>query len=534
MTAYPASIKIARENSASETFRRESSTSLLRAEPWLVVLAIVVLAADNYADPDLWRHLLVGRIVLETRRLPLTDTFSYTAFGLPWRQHEWLADTIMAALYNGFGVVGLKVLKLACAAATISLLAMGMTETGAPARVQRSILVVIALALAPQMQFRPQLFSYVMLTLLFALMAAETYGGRSVLWVAIPAFALWANLHGGFAVGLAALALYAGAVTVRDLTTQRGLGRGARLVAITAACAVATLVNPLGIAIWSNVMHSLSDPFVKGAIAEWRPLPSMLAEQIQAWSPGAVIYLVPLGLFAALAVCFLMAPAIEDAPMVAMSAVLVFSAFYAVRNMALAVIAVAIPLTRHAGMLARRRRRNERSHSGDDARGFNPAVAAALAVMLALFGGVASDRLKLGLDCPEAAVAFMQEHHLSGNILCDFKWGEYLMWHLGPRSRVFIDGRWELLYPHNVMEDYITFDRGKAGAEAVLDGYPNDFVLVSPGSKAYRVVMSDRRWKIIYRDAIGVLFARAAFTIAGAVVRANAAHVNRASPGLFP
>ena len=262
------------------------------------------------------------------------------------------------------------------------------------------------------------------------------------------------------------------------------------------------------------MIHSLSDPFVKGAIAEWRPLLSALAEQLQSWSPGAVIYLIPIALFAALAVSFLMTPAIGDAPMVVVSAVLVFSAFYAVRNMALAVIAVAIPLTRHAGMLARQRFHAEGVRGGDDPRRFNPAVAAGLAVMLALFGGIPSDRLKLGLDCPEAAVAFMEEHHLRGNILCDFKWGEYLMWHLGPPSKVFIDGRWELLYPHSIMEDYIRFDQGRAGAEAILDKYPNDFVLVSAASKAFRVVMRDGRWKIIYRDAVAVLFARASFAIA--------------------
>ena len=526
-----------------ESRRPRANRSLLRWEPWLVVLAIVALGADSYADPDLWRHLLVGRIVLQSGHLPLIDTFSYTAFGQPWRQHEWLAQTIMALLYGGFGVVGLKVLKMACAAATISLLAMGMAETGAPARVQRSILIVTALALAPQMQFRPQLFSYVMLSLLFALMAAETYRGSSVLWVAIPAFALWANLHGGFVVGLGALAVYAGAVAARDLSIGPGKsGRwlpGARLIAIAAGCALATLVNPIGLALWSNVMHSLSDRFVKGAIAEWRPLLSALAEQLQSWSPGAVIYLVPIALFGALACSFLMTPAIDDAPIAAVSAVLVFSACYAVRNMALAVIAVAIPLTRHAGMLARQRLRAEGSHSGDSR--FNPAVAAALAVMLALFGGVLSDRLKLGLDCPEEAVAFMTAHHLRGNILCDFKWGEYLMWHLGPQSKVFIDGRWELLYPHNVMEDYIRFDQGRAGAEAILDKYPNDFVLVPPESRACRVVMRDGRWKVIYRDAAAVLFARASFTSAhGTIVPAtiaagtNPAQVKLKSSGFFP
>ena len=106
----------------------------------------------------------------------------------------------------------------------VCLLAAAMDETGAPARVQRPVLILVALALAPQMQFRPQLFTDLLLSVLVALMAAETYRRSSRLWIAIPLFAVWANLHGGFVVGLAALALYAGVVTVSDLWARRRLG----------------------------------------------------------------------------------------------------------------------------------------------------------------------------------------------------------------------------------------------------------------------------------------------------------------------
>src|SRR5208282_3927983 len=154
----------------------------------------------------------------------------------------------------------------------------------------------------PQMQYRPQLFTYVLMSLLFALLAAETYRRSSKLWVAIPALMLWANLHGGFVAGVAAMGLYTCIVAVLDAAARRGFARTMRLVAITAGCALATLANPLGVGVWFNVTHSLTDRFVKQSGTEWAPLPRVLAESFRNWSPVAVIYIIPILLVAALAV----------------------------------------------------------------------------------------------------------------------------------------------------------------------------------------------------------------------------------------
>lgn len=509
--------------------RTRPGVSLLRSSPAFVLLAIIAASADNFADPDLWRHVLVGQVILHTWRLPVSDPYSYTAFGHLWRNHEWLAQTVMALFYDSFHVLGLKLLKLICAAATISFLAAGMAETEAPARIQRSILILIALALAPQMQFRPQLFSYALLGLLFALLARETYRGPAQLWTAIPVFALWANLHGGYIVGLGALAAYTAVSVVHDISRRRRLWPNTRLAAIVVGCTAATLVNPLGMSIWPNVLHSVTDPAVKAAILEWQPLLAMLARQLHASIAGAVIYIIPILLFAALTISIVMAPPLDDAALILVAAFFAAGAFYAVRNMALAVIAVAIPLTRHAGLVAIKRSRREDAPEAD--RGFNPALAVSLAVLLALLGGLFSTRLKAGFKCPAAAVSFMKQHRLHGNILCDFSWGEYLLWHMTPQSKVFIDGRWELVYPHNVMREYIRFDGGTADAKAVLKEYPHDFVLIPPTSRAYRIVFEDPQWKIVYRDPVAVLFARSS---SPAAQTPNNPVIGPASPGLFP
>ena len=491
-----------------------------------MILAIVAMSTVNFAGPDLWRYLLGGRIFLTTGHLPLRDTFSYTAYGLPWLQHEWLAQTIMTLFYTALGGFGLKILKLGCDAAIVCLLASAMSETGAPARVQRPVLILAALALAPQMQFRPQLFTDVLLAGLVALMAAETYRGSRRLWIAIPLFAVWANLHGGFVVGLAALALYAAAVTVSDLWERRGLGRGARLTGITVGCAAATLLNPFGINAWLIVLHTVRDPFVSRYIVEWMSLPKVLAGS--SGNTAAVIYIIPIALVVALAAVFVMTPTLDDAAMMAVAAMLALCAVEAVRNMQLAVIAAAIPLTRHAGLIARRRERSrpvgsrpetDRAETGraEGGRGFNPIVAGALAVLLAWGSGLLSPRFRLGLDYPSGAVAFMKEHRIHGNILSSCRWGGYLMCHLGPESKVFIDERWNLLYPHKVMEEFIRFDQGEPGGGAILNAYPTDFVLVPPNSKSSALVMSDSHWKMAFADPVSVLFARESFHSAPAI-----------------
>jgi len=131
--------------------------------------------------------------------------------------------------------------------------------------------------------------------------------------------------------------------------------------------------------------------------------------------------------------------------------------------------------------------------------------------MLAWAGGIVSPRLRLGLDYPAGALNFMRAHRLRGNILSQCRWGEYLMWEVGNESRVFIDARWELVYPHSVMEQFLRFDRGEPGGGAILNSYATDFVLLPPNSKSLGFVTRDGHWKAIFADPVAVLFAPQAF-----------------------
>jgi hypothetical protein len=279
----------------------QPALSLLRCSPALLAFIIGVADAGRWADPDLWGHLVFGRLILMHGHLPPRDIYSYSAMGLPWHDHEWLSEVVLALSWSSFGVVGLKLMKLTCTAATIRLLAMGAAETGAPIPLQLLVLTTGAAAIAPMMQFRPQLFDFVALSGLLLMLARDTYRRAGRLWLAIPIFALWANLHGGFFVGLAALGVYTAVAAVEDLAAGDGLGRAMRLGGVAAGCVLATLFNPDGIGNWFTVTHTMRNPLTRAVISEWQPLLFKISEEWHKSPKTAVNFALVIVPFAALA-----------------------------------------------------------------------------------------------------------------------------------------------------------------------------------------------------------------------------------------
>ena len=128
------------------------------------------------------------------------------------------------------------------------------------------------------MQFRPQLFTFMMMAVVMASLAIEVYRGRAVLWPLIPMFALWANFHGGYIVGLGAMAIAAAVMFVQGLDRRRrpqNVGnRGSDWSRLDAPRR--RIINPFGVGLWTGVVHSVGDPLIRQIVADWVPLPTMM------------------------------------------------------------------------------------------------------------------------------------------------------------------------------------------------------------------------------------------------------------------
>lgn len=506
----------------------------------MVLLLIVLADTAQFPDPDLWGHLRFGQAMLAGRHLITRDPYSYSAAGAVWRNHEWLTEIIMAAIYNTLGVFGLKLWKFACVAATMLLIALGMAETGASPTIQLNTLGLAAIAMIPQNQFRPQIFTFLLLAATLALLVRDNYRGRAPLWLMIPIMTLWGNLHGGFIIGIAALATYAGVVAVQDLIAGRSLARALRLSLIALAGTLATLISPYGINAWLVVLNALKHSAVQPVIADWQPLFAAIALGWITHPANTIFFICGAIVMIAFALVFIRTPRADDLPLVAIAAILSVAAFAAVRNLPLAMIACAAPLARHTELFFARRRDRQLAQAraaapvaaaapavagpANDRAGANPWLVASIALILALVTGLFSTHIPVGVEAPVAAAAFIREHDLHGNVLSNFGAGEYLIWHLAPASRVFIDGRYDTVYPQRVIDQYLDFINARPDAAAILQTYPHDFVLVPANGPAFGVVRKAPQWRLIYRDPHWVLFARAdslAAKMPGVPFRAN-------------
>jgi hypothetical protein len=493
--------------------------SLLSDSRWTVVLSIALATADNFAEPDLWIHMLTGQTILRTGHIPRFETYSYSAAGMPWHNHEWLSQVALAFFYAHLGVFGLKLLKLLAASIMIVALSIGISATGAVARVQRLTLILTAAAISPYMQFRPQLFSFMLLSVLMAVVAIEVYGRDAMLWPLIPIFALWANFHGGYIVGVGAMGIASAVMFVQGWTGDADRKASAwRLALVTLGCAAATIINPFGVGLWMGVAHSVGDPLIRKVMNDWVPLTTLM---LSSWrdSPSEVLqFVAPMLMFGGFVAAVALAPDLGDAALVAVATIFAAAGLYAARNVPMAVIAIAIPLARHTGLALERNAESEPevrpAVSGEPA----PALLAICALGLALVGGIFSNRLKTWEPIPTGALAFMREHNIHGNILPQFEWGAYLIWHMGDGIRVFIDARDDLVYPDRLEVRYAIFFYGMNGAESLLDEYPHDYVLMGTRTKGADVVRKDARWHLLYSDQTAALFGRAALPGEGPVV----------------
>ena len=228
----------------------------------LLFVAIAVLALFTPAQSDTFWHLRAGADIWRTGQVPRVDLYSHTAYGTPWPDHEWLSQVLMYAAYRaGGGMPGLEVgaaLLILAAALTVYRLMVGPRTTrfaimtvGLGDRLER----LVVAAPAPDALSSPGLVW---------LLARERY------LLIPPFFLLWANAHGGVALGGVVLGVCAAAATLRSVHTRAPADRrrAFRLAAVLPLAALAVAATPLGFHIYRFVVASAARSY-QVQIAEW-------------------------------------------------------------------------------------------------------------------------------------------------------------------------------------------------------------------------------------------------------------------------
>jgi hypothetical protein len=466
-----------------------------------------LLLSATVTDADLWGHLRFGQDILQSGSIPRVEPYSFMTGGAPWFDHEWLSEVVFAVLYALSGAVGLVVLKTSIALGTLGLVRRELLRHGVPALRAVIPLLPLALALQPALAtVRPQMFTVLAFTLTMVILVRHETdtpnreGSSRGLWLMPLVFAGWVNFHGGFLSGAGILFVWLAARV--SLTTWRGWTSRApvmvaketlgREVAPVVAALLATLANPYGVGLWTFLLRTATVP--RPEIAEWQPLPM--------FSVIGACYLVLLALTGA---AILASGRPRRAALLAIYLCLALAPLDAMRHLPLFAVGSVLIAAPHLAEAGERWLGPHRERPG---RLLVPVLLAAAVLFAARSAPhFAAIRTDPSFTVPARAMALLEATRGPARLAVDFNWGEYAIWHVGPRIKVSVDGRRETVYSEDAYQENLRFMAGRAGWDAILDQDHADLALVRRGSPADSLLRLKPRWRLVYDDAVCALFA---------------------------
>lgn len=244
----------------------------------LGVLLIAVFASRPLWPTDLWDHINYGSWILSHAQVPSTEPLLPLAEGMPMVTSAWLSQIGLSALFTSQGLAGLQFVYGLLVVLPLGIVAWGgLRRSGSVFFGFVALFSCMALNWQQILVIRPQLVGVLCFSIVVTWLLCVRSWHRAT-WLLLPLmFAVWANCHGSFALGLTALALaglaHAVAVTVRTRRWRAGLTspRFLRLFLITQMCAVAALLNPNGLLVFAEVFRVGSHPNIE-SMFEWSPL----------------------------------------------------------------------------------------------------------------------------------------------------------------------------------------------------------------------------------------------------------------------
>ncbi len=516
-----------------------------------VFLACLLAISHHNADPDFWGHVQYGRDVLR-EGLPSTTTYSYTAEGRRWVNHENLSELLMAWGVSTIGPSGLLLVK-----SVLGLLLLGLIYrqakqdqvATAPAVIS---MLLVACNLMHSWTLRPQLMTYFLFGLTIALVTwcfyrwPQPWGclvGRSKpftfgddltaelrqrlkwLWLLPLILVVWTNSHGGFVAGGCIVGVY---LVARGVEAWLAFGRRSwpivgLLAGVLVVTLLATLANPYGIELHRWLLGALGKP--RPEITEWRPP--------EFWSPVWPIWWLMVFVFLT-ALVATRKP--RDWSQTAILCLTLWQACEHRRHIAFFAILFGFWMPIHVQSLFERLPKSQRAES--EPRPISPrlrwSLLGALTVVIAVLGFNLFSHHKLITvhrdGYPVSAFQYILDQNLSGNMIVRFKWAQYAIAAFGPPTgerplmKVAFDGRFRTCYPQEMVDMYFDFALGDAppdmryrsslsppidGSRILQYKHP-DFVLIDRAqASAVRILQQHAdEWTLLYQDSLAQLWGR--------------------------
>jgi len=474
-----------------------------------ILLPVLAALLASMSTVDLAYQVQAGRLMLDQGTILRTDPFAFTTGGAAWLNQQWGAQILLGLGYRVGSWAGLAVLRAVLVALTMALVLIACRRQGAGLRVAAWLTIGSLVLAAVAMGLRPQLFGMVLFAATLAILAGRDRQPRAV-WL-IPLLVIpWASLHGSFVFAPAA-------VGIAGLEDELARRPGAhRLLLVAIAAALASLINPFGIGVWSYAIGLTTNATIRSLISEWQPTAPLSATGLLLYGSmivfGAIIVVQARG-----------RPwrdwLRESGPTVLWLVFLGVIAIQAQRGIAWWALAAPVAV---AGVIGRASARSDVAGSGGQtpnrpqrASAINGAIVIVLAMvgvllLLPLRGGSAlMGPPGLLTDAPEGVTAALVGKVSSTDRIWNAQaWGSWFEFAL-PGVPVAVDSRIEVI-PADAWADHVALSAGLSDWESILDRWEVSVVVASRTEQARLIPLMETspRWIVLYEDIDGVIFGR--------------------------
>lgn len=486
------------------------------------------LSTRPLADPDIGWHIRTGELMLATHASPRTDPFSSTMHGRTWFAWEWLYDLVLGMLYRACGLNGVVWLCAVIVAATFTFLLSQLLRRGTGLLLAIVLMLLAEAAATIHLFARPHIVSWLFVLAWFAALERWEHGEapRWLPWFFPVSTLLWVNLHGGWLLGFALLAIYILAGIVESLRAAdpfvalRAAQRARAMAWAGAGAALASLANPFGWRLHAHIYRYLSDRYLMNRIAEFR------SPDFHGWAQRCFVIILLLTVMAlaghrrtvrlshllvVLLAVYAGLLASRNLPVSSMLLVLIIGPLLWENLVSLAsrpgawepIRSVALRVVDFSGRMAAQEL-SLRGHAW-------PAVSAVAALAICLHGGWLGSRHLINVEfdpakVPAAAVDFLQKQPARDPVFSTDSWGGYVIYRMYPSRQVVVDDRHDL-YGSDRVREVLILMQGEPGWHEILENWHIQTVLLPAGSTLSNLLRElPQNWRLTYEDKVAVVY----------------------------
>ena len=457
-------------------------------------VSIFFLYLISPIDTDLGWHLRYGKHIFENLSVYKTNQIGFYLADYNWAHGYSLYQLLAYLLYHLSGLWGLAI---------INGLIVGLIYFFTIRRVKTlhfKLLAIVFLYLGffavTSLGFRSQLFTILGISVLLHKLTENKFSLSNILTIP-PMFILWANLHGGFVLGLALLLIF---TLGKLLTGKRNEAYFSGLVFLLSA--FAGILNPFGTGLYLEAYrHS------------WYPLDKLIAEWVPPGNQAILLILITISI-----ITMAMAYQVIKGKFLAKK----HNIFLGITWMSFTLLS--FTARRHLPLFAISSvffLENLINHNQ------SPSKESKLKIFsLIIFTGLIGLRLTNLPDlkggwqplCQTERTSFpcngekylQSNPDICKNLFNTYEWGGHISWHL-PDRKTFIDGRmptWPTPEGKSPYTIWLEIIQARKGFEKELERYGADCIFISKGTFLDLELKSKTKypWKNIYEDDMSVIW----------------------------